>query len=372
MKILHICSYYWGSQLYRRLFDALARQPVNGGIQNLVYVPVTKQTEFAVDADDVVESTCFSRWDALAFHWKHRKIYRDIQEKVTVPEAEGIHAHSLFSNGYIAYRLKQRYNIPYVVAVRNTDLNVFFRYMRHLRPLARSILDNASAVIFLSEAYRQAVITKYIPQEMRARLAAKSRVIPNGIDPYWLANIPSGESPVPAKDIRLVYAGEITKNKNIEATARACQILMQKGYAPRFSVVGPVCDQRVAERLGKYPFLSMEPALPKEKLLPFMREQDIFVMPSFTETFGLVYAEAMSQGLPVLYTRGQGFDRQFEEGTVGYHVDCRSPQDIADRILDCLANYRQISRNCTALCDKFNWDSIASQYAAIYTSLRRK
>jgi len=45
-------------------------------------------------------------------------------------------------------------------------------------------------------------------------------------------------------------------------------------------------------------------------------------MPSITETFGLVYAEALSQGLPVLYTRGQGFDRQFEEGEVGYAVDC--------------------------------------------------
>ena len=36
------------------------------------------------------------------------------------------------------------------------------------------------------------------------------------------------------------------------------------------------------------------------------RENDIYVMPSIIETFGLVYAEAMSQGLPVIYTRGQG------------------------------------------------------------------
>ena len=36
-----------------------------------------------------------------------------------------IHAHSLFSNGYIAMRIKQDYGIPYIVAVRNTDVNTF-------------------------------------------------------------------------------------------------------------------------------------------------------------------------------------------------------------------------------------------------------
>ena len=39
----------------------------------------------------------------------------------------------------------------------------------------------------------------------------------------------------------------------------------------------------------------------KNKLLEHYRSCDIFIMPSKTETFGLVYVEAMSQGLPCLY-----------------------------------------------------------------------
>lgn len=34
-----------------------------------------------------------------------------------------------------------------------------------------------------------------------------------------------------------------------------------------------------------------------------------FAMVSFRENFGLVYAEALSQGRPVVYSKGQGFDR---------------------------------------------------------------
>lgn len=95
----------------------------------------------------------------------------------------------------------------------------------------------------------------------------------------------------------------------------------------------------------------------------------IFVMPSFHETFGLVYAEAMSQGLPVIYTQGQGFDRQFDEGVVGYHVDANNPKDIADKVLKILNNFKQISENCTTQCHKFDWGNIASQYYEIYEQI---
>ena len=77
-------------------------------------------------------------------------------------------------------------------------------------------------------------------------------------------------------------------------------------------------------------------------------------MPSKTETFGLVYAEAMSQGLPVIYTRGQGFDGQFEEGEVGYSVDCKDKKEISMKIIDIINNYDVISRNAINLVDRYN------------------
>ena len=89
-------------------------------------------------------------------------------------------------------------------------------------------------------------------------------------------------------------------------------------------------------------------------------------MPSFTETFGLVYAEAMSQGLPVVYTRGQGFDGQFEEGFAGYSVNSNSPEEIADVIEKIIADYSTISANCISGALQFNWKEIAEKYYEIY------
>ena len=48
-----------------------------------------------------------------------------------------------------------------------------------------------------------------------------------------------------------------------------------------------------------------------------MKEHQIFAMPSFNETFGLVYIEALSQNLPILYTKSEGIYKYFEEGHFG-------------------------------------------------------
>ncbi len=71
----------------------------------------------------------------------------------------------------------------------------------------------------------------------------------------------------------------------------------------------------------------------KEKLLEIYRQCDVLVVPSFRESFGLIYVEALTQGLPVVYTKGQGFDGNFEDGHIGYSIQPESPESIAEAIL---------------------------------------
>ena len=100
-----------------------------------------------------------------------------------------------------------------------------------------------------------------------------------------------------------------------------------------------------------------------------MRQSDIFIMPSHTETFGLVYAEAMSQGLPVLYTKGQGFDGHFPDGTVGYAVNDHDPTDVAEKIKEAVAHYDVLARNAYESSIRFSWDTIADRYKGLYEDI---
>lgn len=362
MRILHINNNYIRSPLHGILIKHLDFLE----FYSIVYSPTFDLNEIIVPlGNSVIVSECFCKYDRYFFYLKQYKIFRDIVKKVQVDTFDYIHAYTLFTDGYCAYRLYRKYGIPYVVAVRNTDVNTFFRYMWHLRSVGVEIMRHAKAVIFLSPAYRDVVYGKYVSDSLKKEIMPKTYIIPNGIDEFWHQNKFDG-SRFLHSPLRLVYAGEITENKNILTTIKAMEILNQKGIEVNLTVVGPVKDRVVFDSFINHSQVMYHDAVPKEKLIDYYREADIFVMPSFTETFGLVYAEAMSQGLPVLYSKGQGFDGQFEEGQVGFAVDSHSAEDVANKIELVCKNYSQLSKNAVENVNKFRWDRIAEEYRGLY------
>lgn len=367
MKILNINSYYYSSTVYRNLQYTLIKKKLN----SLTYVPLARdyiprnECQY-VREDNVIMSKCYNEVDRYLFYIKHGKILKNIKEVLGNKNFDLLHAHSLFSNGYIAYKLKQKYNIPYVVAVRSTDINLFFHKVFYLRKTGINILKGAYKIIFLSEPYKKNTIEKYVPGKYKKEIEGKSIVIPNGINKFWLENKYKERSNPKKNRIRLVYAGQISSNKNIETTIKACELFISQGYEINFKVIGKIMHGRYNDLIKKHSFIQYITYCPKEELINHYRNSDIFIMPSKHETFGLVYPEAMSQGLPVIYTRGQGFDGHFEEGEIGYPVQYDSPDEIVQRIEDILNNYQTISKNCIKKVDKFDWDKIVNEYIAIY------
>jgi glycosyltransferase involved in cell wall biosynthesis len=363
MKILHINSYYSGSKFYKNLYD----YQVKNGLDISVFVPVSSSINDRKDFGSYTTiSKNHSKYDRIIFHLKQHKIYKDITNKYDVKKFSIIHAHSLFTNGYIAMNLNKGFGIPYIVAVRNTDVNIFFKKMFHLRRVGVEILKNADRVIFLSETYKDEVVQGYVPEKYRKEINNKSLIVPNGIDDYWFENIVSQKKEPSNTNLRLLQIGDINRNKNIETTVKSVELLGEKGYKVSLDVVGKIKDQTVFEKIKDLDFVNYLGIKTKEELLEIYRNNDIFILPSINETFGLVYAEAMSQGLPLIYSRGQGFDCQFPEGEVGFSVNCFNELEISNRIIDIKTGFKKISNNCIILCEKFKWENVASEYSNIY------
>ena len=372
MKILHINSYYGVSAFYKNLYD----EQVKSGLDIDVYVPVLKSFDCSGRAfgEYTKVRRVFNQTDRVFFHLKQRKITTDIKSTYDLTKFDLVHAHSLFTNGYVAMKLNQEFQIPYCVAVRNTDVNLFFKRMIHLRKTGIRILENASRVIFLSPAYRDEVIENIVPVQLRKKIRNKSVVIPNGIDPFWIENIGSPKSIEGKKEIRLLHVGEISKNKNIQTTLRAMNQMNKEESSLSYTLtaVGKIKNKKLLAKLKTNDhFRYIEPQK-KEELIHIYRDHDIFVMPSIHETFGLVYAEAMSQGLPVIYSRGQGFDGQFEDGEVGYAVGCFHEEVIGRSIQKVINKYKGISRNSISNIERFSWECISKNYANLYNNVKEK
>lgn len=366
MKVLHVNINYLGTALHQTMIQALDRQ----GVESRIFAPTSDRTKAVIQPrPNVTVAECFSKLDRWNYFLKQNKILNALLSEIDPKGFDCVHAYTLFSDGNVALRLKQKYGLPYVVAVRDTDVNAFFKYRPHLRPLGVRILRQAAAVCFLSPAYQERVLNHFVPEACREEIRAKAQIIPNGIDAFYLNHPPEGPRALPGRTLKVITVGKITPRKNILATAQALDLLRARGMEIEHTVVGAVEDTRMAQRLKNRPHTRCLPAQGKEELLKLYRGSDLFVLNSTKETFGLVYAEALSQGLPVVYTRGQGFDGQFQEGEVGHSADARNLQDIARAVELTLGEYERIQPRCVGSARKFNWADITRDYASLYEAV---
>lgn len=245
MKILHINCNYINSRLHKTMVSHLC----NIGVKNQVFVPTFHDTvpDWAL-GENIVISNCFNKWDRALFYYKQTKIFFAAEKMLDVNEFDVLHAHTLFTDGNCAMKLSEKYHIPYIVAIWNTDVNTFFRLMPHLRNRGIQIMRNASAIVFLSPAYRNYVLDRYVPEQYKDQLSQKSYVIPNGIDEFWHENawkkdINDSLERFRQKSIRVIYAGRVDRNKNIPSTQVALAILRSRGWKTELTVVGNIIDK---------------------------------------------------------------------------------------------------------------------------------
>jgi len=374
IKVLHIINGYVSSKLYRAFVLQLSKT-VN---HQSVFVPIRNVNQKGIN--DIESSKIKIHYSLIItsiiyrifFFLKISKTVQSIKNEIDVEAFDIIHAHTLFSDGAAAYELNRINGTPYIVTLRNTDLNEFFKYLFFLRPLGLKILLAADRIVFLSEAYKQRLLNDYIHKNLHEELISKSIVLPNGIDDFWLDNLYANSNKL-GNTIKLLFTGEIRKNKNIIGVIEAISKIIN--YNIEYLIVGEgLNDEKsylslLKEKIKDNSMVSIKKVVGKDELLNYYRESDIFIMPSFTETFGLVYAEALSQGLPVIYTNSEGFDKVFDEGFIGHSVDATNVDDIALAIIKVIENYSQIQKNCSNSAKKFSWEAIAEVYLRNYSEI---
>lgn len=376
MKIFHICSDYSKQALYNNLLTSISEK----GVGQTIYVPVRSKEEIGkyynenLKNIDYKYSHILNKIDRLFYFKKIRKVENNVLQNYVMDNYSMIHAHFLFSDGGVAYKLHKKFKIPYVVAVRNTDINIFFKYFIHLRKFALEILSNADQIVFLSPKYKEFLLENYVPTEQRDVLEKKMVVIPNGVNEFWLTEGAAGKNI--DSSIRFLYIGDFTKNKNIQFTIKALKKMRSENLNLRFDIVGSGGKYEEKIKLlikENESWINYHGRINDlEKLKRIYNASHIFVMPSKTETFGVVYIEALSQGLPVIYTEGQGIDGFYPDGEIGYGVKYDDLEDFILKIKLIIKRYSEMSHMSIQKSKKFSWNKISDRYIEIYHQICRK
>jgi glycosyltransferase involved in cell wall biosynthesis len=361
--IWQLASYHHTNALYKNLFEKIAQK----GIEQTVISP--RGFPPSARGCNVVQHFGENVWglpEKFSFNRKIRK-YRDLLNKAKQETGNPslLHAHTLYSDGAAAIQMHYQ-GVPYVVTVRNTDLYVFTKYYPHLRSLGRKILKNASNVIFVNHNYQtelERLLGCSIPQK-------KVLVVPNAVDSFWLTGSPSFNA-TNDNTVRILSVGKVDKNKNHKTLAKTVQTLNKTNDTMKIqlTIVGDY-DSPYGKKL-KTDFDSEHISLigkkNKEDIKTLMSQSDIFALVSFRETFGIVYAEALSQNLPVIYTRGQGFDGWTNNTDIAIAVDPLATTELQKAIAT-LGKRKPDNRAGSMLATElFNWDTVAENLIATYT-----
>lgn len=365
--ILHINSYYSNSGFYTDFYNALNPNKYH----NIIYVPVQKKfrrKKYDTYAELILSQT-FNKFDRLFFLPKIIKTIKDAESKIDFLKVDLIHSHSLFANGLVAYYISKKYKIPMVSAFRNTDFNVFIKKIPFFKLIAFKLINYSSKIIFISPSYHKKLLRTFKNPSKKAVINSKSMVIPNGINKFWLEEQQekSSKSISSEKKVKLLQVGDINKNKNIINSLKAINYLNNQ-FCDRYQIsfIGKILSKRIKNLIHKNPYATHIDFLPKEKLKSEYNNHDIFMLPSINETFGIVYIESLSQGIPVIYSKDQGVDGFFDHVKVGEKVNPNSAISIAKAIIKISSSYNLYQWPNKTLLENFNWNNIAKKYESMY------
>ncbi|MCU0560203.1 MAG: glycosyltransferase family 4 protein [Desulfobacterales bacterium] len=160
-------------------------------------------------------------------------------------------------------------------------------------------------------------------------LAAEAlRVIPYGLPPQTPA-----EATALAGGPALLFVGGNFARKGLGPLLEALVRLRPSRPAIHLHVVGGDANQRIfeqqADRLGVRDNVTFHGRRPNAAVRSMMAGAAIFVLPSLTEGFGLVYLEAMQAGVPVIATRAGGAHEVFAENKEAIFVSPGSAAELA-------------------------------------------
>ena len=290
------------------------------------------------------------------------------------------HSHYWLS-GEVVSRLNQHVRLPHIASFHTLGEAKIRARAEENESIVRirserDTLHRADRIVAVSEHERGNMIDFYEAPGDRIQ------VIPCGVDMDVFKPMPRDEARRElglGDENVLLYVGRVQPLKGpellLESVARldlneGLKVLIVGGDVTGDEEVTKV--RRLAEELGIDHLVSFEGTVPHRRLVHYYNAADLCVVPSFYESFGLVAAEAMACGTPVVATAVGGLPETVKDGLNGSLVRDRNPEVLAEKISLLLNDVRlrgllaSRARESVAALD---WPTVAGRVAGLYESV---
>jgi glycosyltransferase involved in cell wall biosynthesis len=298
-----------------------------------------------------------------------------------VEEYDVVHIHALFSfSSTVGAFWAGRRGIPYVVrplGVLNTwGMQNRRRLLKKVsfRFIEKRILANAAALHFTSEQERYeaqlmcpGTRTIVIPNPVASRCAgAKANA-----EPFLLRH------PTLVGRKVILFLSRLDPIKGLDLLLNAFPRI-QSAIPDAVLVLAGVGDEGFvarlhdqARRLGVQRDVIWAGFLDESLKRAAFAAANVFVLPSYSENFGIAAVEAMTNGLPVVVSDRVGIHHEVASAKAGVVVRCNA-FELGGAVIQILGDSKmraQITQNAIVLTDQFSSEVVSSKLCELYQSL---
>lgn len=221
---------------------------------------------------------------------------RALKELIEKEDIDIIHGHYLFPAGAAAVEVGNELGIKTYVTAHGSDMFELYKKQPYMRAPIKKVLKNADGIFAVSNALRHEIIATGV-----TGIANKTKLSWNSVDIEKFSNKENDsfkrEYKLSDKPI-VLFVGNLIKRKNVDSLLEAKKIsnsdyyLVIVGDGPLFKKLKKKAEE---ENIPDVIFTGSRNDV--ENIIPSC---DVLVLPSFSESFGLVLIEALACGKPVI------------------------------------------------------------------------
>ena len=396
MRILHVIPTYYPAIRFggpiisvHELNKALVRKGIkvtvctsNYGLENKSKGKSFSET---VDGVTVWYFSCLTFFDFLSptgyqFSPTLRKWLEEHVKKYDLVHISAVWNYPVLAGARGAYEAGK----PYILSPRGalypyTFKKKFWKKRIYFQLVVKKILERTSAIHYTTEDEKE---------QCHEFLGLKNRavVVPNGLDLSEFSNSPSKKEffnkfPHLAGKKLILYLGRINWKKGVDILIEAFSVIARERKDVYLVLVGEddgdgykARMQSLAKKLGIAERVTFTGILTGREKLAAYRAAEIFILPSYSENFGMVVIEAMACKCPVIISNRVGIYREVQQAEAGIIIE-PAVSDIVKAIKLLIDNKelrKRISEDGYKLVkNQYDIDKVAENMIEVYENIVR-
>jgi glycosyltransferase involved in cell wall biosynthesis len=282
---------------------------------------------------------------------------KGLLDKLNNQEYDVVHSHYILPDNLLIDALNIKSKIK-VITIRQGDINNISGLKESYKEyqLYKSCILGANRLI--SPNYS---IKNYIENKFNVDVT----VIPHACDmvPYIYSD------KKPSKVVKIVTSANLINRKNIDWVINSVNDYRGENEVELFITGnGPEYDNLLKISSKKITFLG---SVSHSKNIALFSECDFFVLPSEKETFGRVYIEALSCGLPCIALKNTGLYGYPVENAMLFVENYTQCSDSIYKLIDNSALRLELAKSAFKVSrELFSWDNVLGQYYELYANLK--